>query len=183
MSRFPLPPLPPLAREAAGALALAAAACLLGCAWNAARESPLPWLYLSPDARLAREVARLSEELALPNPAETPAAPAAEIELDELVSLLPERALLLDARPAEFHALGHIPGALNLPRQGFSRAYPELREKILAAAAADIPIIAYCSGPDCEDAERIARALVELGHAPPRVFAGGWELWEQLMGE
>lgn len=48
---------------------------------------------------------------------------------------------VLDVRPAEEYAAGHVPGAINVP-------LPEL-EKHLQALDPDQEIVAYCRGPHC----------------------------------
>lgn len=48
---------------------------------------------------------------------------------------------LLDVRPAEEFALGHLPGAVNIP-------LPELEQR-LAELAPDRDVVAYCRGPLC----------------------------------
>ena len=37
--------------------------------------------------------------------------------------------------------------------------------------------VVYCYGPDCEDAELLARELYMLGFDDLSVFRGGFEVW------
>ena len=46
---------------------------------------------------------------------------------------------LLDVRPEDEFALGHVPGALNIPFADLNRRLAELPK--------DVPIVAYCRGP------------------------------------
>jgi predicted sulfurtransferase len=60
-----------------------------------------------------------------------------------------KRGLVLDARPEIFHRLGHVPGALSLPRDDFETGYAALKEKLEADRSQ--PIVIYCSSASCED--------------------------------
>lgn len=61
--------------------------------------------------------------------------------------------IVLDVRPGEEYAAGHIPGALSVPLR-------ELRGK-LSSLPQDIEIVAYCRGPYCV----LAPQALELLHA------------------
>lgn len=64
------------------------------------------------------------------------------ITREELLKRLKEDSIvLLDVRPAEEYAAGHLPGAINIPAD-------EL-EAHLAELPADREIVAYCRGPYC----------------------------------
>ncbi len=49
--------------------------------------------------------------------------------------------ILLDVRPAEEFASGHVPGAVNVPLSELESYLPEIET--------DKEIIAYCRGPHC----------------------------------
>jgi thiosulfate/3-mercaptopyruvate sulfurtransferase len=113
----------------------------------------------------------------------------------ELNARLPEildttratRPLLIDLRPAEAFATGHIPGAIHLDLFGLSlndtdpaplRAFLAMIEHLLAArgVAAERPVIVY----DDRSGERAARAfwfLEFFGHPDVRVLDGGFGAW------
>ena len=78
----------------------------------------------------------------------------------------------MDARESAFFEEGHIPRAINLPREEILRA-KTIRE--LADKAR--PVIVYCSEEDCEDGKIVAKGLLVLGHSKVSVYVGGWEEW------
>jgi thiosulfate/3-mercaptopyruvate sulfurtransferase len=98
-----------------------------------------------------------------------------------------DRPLLLDLRPAEQFATGHIPGAIHLDLFGLSlndtdaaplRAFLAMIEHLLAArgVSAERPVIVY----DDRSGERSARAfwfLEYFGHPSVRVLDGGTGAW------
>ena len=81
-------------------------------------------------------------------------------------------ALFVDAREPDFFEEGHIPQAINLPRDSIlqAKALGELADK-------SRPLIVYCSGEDCEDSRIVAKGLLAMGHAKVSVYAGGMEEW------
>ncbi|MDR9483186.1 MAG: metalloregulator ArsR/SmtB family transcription factor [Salibaculum sp.] len=77
---------------------------------------------------------------------------------------------VLDVRPADEYAAGHIPGAL-------STSLEEL-DHILPAIAPDAQIVAYCRGPYCIYAHQAVTALRKHGlHA--RRLDGGLPEWRE----
>ena len=79
-----------------------------------------------------------------------------EITRDELLRRLEAGTVtLIDVRPSEEHAAGHIPGALSLPLD-------ELAER-LASLPSDTTIVAYCRGSYCVLAQEAVRALTASG--------------------
>ncbi|MBP7706464.1 MAG: rhodanese-like domain-containing protein [Candidatus Aminicenantes bacterium] len=81
--------------------------------------------------------------------------------------------VLLDARPVEAFALGHAPGARNIPsaRDGF-----EVPAGVLALAREAV-LVVYCEGGDCQSSLALARRLHDEGFRDIRVFSGGWDEW------
>jgi rhodanese-related sulfurtransferase len=65
--------------------------------------------------------------------------------------------VVLDVRPAEEFASGHLPHARSLPLN-------ELRKK-LAELPKDIPVVAYCRGPFCLMARDAIELLREKGYS------------------
>ncbi|MEJ2766262.1 metalloregulator ArsR/SmtB family transcription factor [Photobacterium sp. MCCC 1A19761] len=64
------------------------------------------------------------------------------ISRDELLTRMRESSVtLLDVRPQEEFALGHIPGAVNIPIDELASRFAEL--------PSDQTVIAYCRGPYC----------------------------------
>ncbi|MFZ4777958.1 MAG: rhodanese-like domain-containing protein [Terrimicrobiaceae bacterium] len=146
-------------------IALACAAALaLGLLTNLIRREPLPLLYEDPAMRIVRAVS-----------------PAGQVEIREpetidfkqaKVAAKDSRVLFVDARASAFFELGHIPGAINLPREEIlqSKGLADLTEKAR-------PLIVYCSGEDCEDSRIVAQGLSAMGYSNVSVYAGGWEEW------
>jgi rhodanese-related sulfurtransferase len=92
------------------------------------------------------------------------------IDREELVSRLARgEVVLIDVRPAEEYAAGHIDGARSIP-------LAELEQRI-AELPPDTEIIAYCRGPVCAYAHQAVRTLQLAGRAARRL-ADGWPEWQ-----
>jgi rhodanese-related sulfurtransferase len=91
------------------------------------------------------------------------------IDRDELIARL-ERgdAVLIDVRPQEEFAAGHIDGARSIPLDELERRLSEL--------PADREIVAYCRGPFCAYAHEAVRQLRAAGRAARRLEEG-WPEW------
>jgi rhodanese-related sulfurtransferase len=88
-----------------------------------------------------------------------------EVTRDELLRRLEAGdATVIDVRPTEEYAAGHIPGALSLPLD-------ELAER-LAELDADTTIVAYCRGAYCVMAHEAIRALAAAGLHALRLHDG-----------
>lgn len=71
---------------------------------------------------------------------------------------------VLDVRPAEEFALGHVPGAINIPAAELKRRLSELpRNK---------EVVAYCRGPYCVFAFEAVAALRAAGYKARRLEDG-----------
>jgi rhodanese-related sulfurtransferase len=95
-----------------------------------------------------------------------------EIPAAEAKRRLDRGALFLDARPADFYPLGHVPGALSLPEDDFDRAFARLEGPLRSR----FDIVVYCSGFGCEASHIVARRLREKGVAAA-VLVDGWPAW------
>jgi len=73
-------------------------------------------------------------------------------------------AMLLDVRPEDEFALGHLPGALNIP-------FADL-ERRLAELPTDTQIVAYCRGPYCVLSFEAVAALRAKGYDIKRLEDG-----------
>jgi rhodanese-related sulfurtransferase len=77
--------------------------------------------------------------------------------------------VLLDVRGPALFAMGHVPGAVNLPHG-----------KIIASKLAPYPqdtlFVTYCAGPHCNGAARGALRLAQLGR-PVKLMIGGVTGW------
>jgi rhodanese-related sulfurtransferase len=157
-------------RDLAAVVLLALASLAGGLLVNRFASLPLPIVYQTPEQRFDAELTTLV--VAPP----FKFAPAPTVGLEEFRSAVQSQtALILDARPSVFFEQGHVPGALNLSREDFARDYRRLSPVLKAAA--DKPIIVYCSGGDCHDSRLVANALLTLGFSNVSVFSGGWEVW------
>jgi rhodanese-related sulfurtransferase len=82
---------------------------------------------------------------------------------------------LVDVRAAKNYAEGHVPGAINLPFDKFSRfegtekEFPELRK--------DGFNYVYCYELGCNLATKAARKLASLGY-PVKEMKGGFNAWK-----
>lgn len=76
--------------------------------------------------------------------------------------------VLIDVRPAEEFAAGHIEGAQSIPIDEFARRLAEL--------PSDREIVAYCRGPFCAYAHDAVRQLQAAGRDARRLDVG-WPEW------
>jgi rhodanese-related sulfurtransferase/predicted transcriptional regulator len=91
------------------------------------------------------------------------------IDRDELIARLSRGdAVLIDVRPPEEFAAGHIDGARSIPIDELERRLSEL--------PADREIVAYCRGPFCAYAHEAVRQLRAAGRAARRLEEG-WPEW------
>jgi rhodanese-related sulfurtransferase/predicted transcriptional regulator len=91
------------------------------------------------------------------------------IDRDELIARLSRGdAVLIDVRPPEEFAAGHIDGARSIPIDELERRLSEL--------PADREIVAYCRGPFCAYAHDAVRQLRAAGRTARRLEEG-WPEW------
>ncbi len=91
----------------------------------------------------------------------------------ELLERLRRReAVVIDVRPAEEYAAGHIPGAVSVPLRELERRLPEL--------AGRGEVVAYCRGPYCVLAPEAIVILRRAGFRARRLEGGlpEWRLAE-----
>jgi rhodanese-related sulfurtransferase len=88
---------------------------------------------------------------------------------DELIDRLRRRdVVLIDVRPPEEFAHGHIEGARSLPIEDLEKGLNELPD--------DLEVIAYCRGPFCAYAHEAVRRLKAAGREARRLD-DGWPEW------
>jgi len=75
-----------------------------------------------------------------------------------------EQLVVLDVRPAEEHAAGHVPGAVSIPLSELRRRLREL--------PGDREIVAYCRGPFCALAHEAVAVLTDAGLTARRLEDG-----------
>lgn len=137
-------------------LSLIVLGCVVGFAYNAVAPKGIPATG-GTKARMAQEGARM-------------------MTLEEVRYFLQQPGtVLVDARSTYEYKLGHIPGALNLPADGFDPAFPKLQPQLKDAKL----IIVYCSGGSCGTSEEVAKKLIQKGLTGNRVaiFQGGLPGW------
>lgn len=159
---------------------LATSALCIGLLANQLRDIPLPLSYQPKAQRLGEAVDRLSNDSGGEKPANAGSSAGfrQELNLEEFRAFVSgNRGLIIDARPEIFHRLGHVPGAIALPRDDFENRYRLHASRL--AAAKDDPLVIYCAGPACEDAELVGTALRKLGFRQIAIFRGGWEEWKR----
>jgi rhodanese-related sulfurtransferase len=89
---------------------------------------------------------------------------------DELIERLAHGdVVLVDVRPQDEYAAGHIEGARSIPVDELERRLAEL--------PADMEIVAYCRGPFCAYAHEAVRQLRSEGRRARRL-PDGWPEWK-----
>jgi len=155
---------------------LATTALCVGLIINQFRDTPVPLVYKDKAERLQDSVTRIA--------AQPPAAPIGTqvVQLPEKLSLeefsvyvSDKSGLILDARPEIFHRLGHVPGAISLPRDEFETGYALVKTQLEANRSQ--PIVLYCASSSCEDAGLVKTSLTALGFTNIAIFEGGWSAW------
>ena len=86
-----------------------------------------------------------------------------------LARLADGEVVLIDVRPAEEYAAGHIEGARSIPIEELEQRLAELPD--------DAEIVAYCRGPFCVYAHEAVRVLRGAGRAARRL-EDGWPEWK-----
>lgn len=91
------------------------------------------------------------------------------IDREELLERLARGdVVLVDVRPEEEFAAGHIEGARSVPLEELERRLAEL--------PADQEVVAYCRGPFCAYAHEAVRRLNDAGRSARRLESG-WPEW------
>lgn len=108
-------------------------------------------------------IAPVSTALALPS----------EISVAELAARLHSATppLVAEILGPQYFASGHLPGALNLPLEGFA----ERAAQALPSKAQEV--VVYCASSTCQNSDIAARKLLSLGYQNVRVFRGGKAAW------
>jgi len=141
---------------------MATAALLLGLTVNCLRPEPLALAAFDPSG-----TGKNLSSATLP-----------EITLATLQGMIDRHeARVVDARPSAFFALGHVPGAINLPLTELQGQKPA-GEVRLSAAKEDL-LVVYCSDVSCPVAKSAARILETLGYRRVMLFPGGWYAWKK----
>jgi rhodanese-related sulfurtransferase len=83
------------------------------------------------------------------------------------------KAVFLDAREEALYRMGHLPGALHIPKEKAERYVP----KLMGLERSGKVLIAYCDGQGCMKAEELAKILQGKGVRTPGLFSDGWQGW------
>ena len=117
------------------------------------------------------------DPVAKPEPYVTPGL-ITEVDLQGILELQDAgKVLLVDVRPSMFYGMGHMPGAISLPRKGYEAKYPKQKTALDEAVAADRAIVLYCANVKCPDGYTVAKLLSAQGYAVS-IYKGGWEEWK-----
>lgn len=87
------------------------------------------------------------------------------------------KALIYDARPSYLFNQGHLPGAINMPKSICDAVIEVRAPELKAAAAANTPILVYCTGFLCSDARTVANHLASAGYSSS-ILEGGYDAWK-----
>lgn len=77
--------------------------------------------------------------------------------------------VLVDVRGPSLFAVGHVPGAVNIPHR-------TMTAERLVAYPKDTLFVVYCAGPHCNGANKAAIRLARLGYRVKEMIGGitGW---------
>jgi rhodanese-related sulfurtransferase len=128
-------------------------------------------------APAAPPVAAVEPDLARSFPPH-PDKPALEIAPADVERLYRNRMLFLDARRSSVYADGHIAGARNFPvwEADIDDRVQKLFEEGLDQRA---PVVAYCSGGNCEDSHMLAEKLYRVGFDNVLIYKDGFPDWQK----
>jgi rhodanese-related sulfurtransferase len=148
----------PIVSDLIGFALIAGLSLVLGVTVNCFRSAPL---------------SLLSYQEPIDNPAD---GSSPEITLPNLQKMVGQPGVaIIDARPWDFFALGHIPGAVNLPLSDLQTPTAPLPPSLAKVTL----IIVYCSDVSCPAAKTAARLLEKSGYRHVVVFPGGWYAWKK----
>ncbi len=95
-----------------------------------------------------------------------------EISLEEAHKLFEEKsALFVDARQPFFYERAHITNAISIHFRKADTLH------VVKTLDKNFPLVLYCGGPECDQAERLARTLMIKGFRTLYVFTGGMDAW------
>jgi rhodanese-related sulfurtransferase len=103
----------------------------------------------------------------------TPVDPAPEISTAELARRLESGTppVLAEILGPAYFASGHLPGAINLPLEGFAA----LAQRALPDKGA--AIVVYCASATCANSHIAQQKLLALGYRDVRAYKGGKAAW------
>ena len=145
---------------------------------NQFRDSPISLIYKEKSGRLDDVVTKIAVahcQEARPRQAQSFPLPA-RLSLEEFKDLVrQDQGLVLDARPEIFHRLGHVPGAIALPRNDFENYYRKHQAEL--EKDKNQILVIYCSSGFCDDSKLVEASFRKLGYTQISIFEGGWDEW------
>jgi rhodanese-related sulfurtransferase len=97
------------------------------------------------------------------------------LTLDEVRFYLEQQkgTVVVDSRSPEEYSLGHIPGSLNIPMDGFETAYAKSQTSLRKASL----VVVYCGGGSCNTSHEVADLLQKKGVKKLAIFSDGLPGW------
>jgi rhodanese-related sulfurtransferase len=96
--------------------------------------------------------------------------------VEDVVALLNKKRgpyTLVDARPADRYAAGHVPTAISI----FAKALPAQMDRL--PEEKDALLVFYCGGPTCPFSKASAKVVQQHGYTNVKVFNGGMPAWKK----
>ena len=114
--------------------------------------------------------------------ADTSSFASPEVSTQQLRKIIAEgSAVILDTRPFEEWASGHLPGALNVaPKPGMPMSlYTSDVHEVLRLVKGDKnkALVLYCNGPFCEKSKRVSTDLLKEGFTNVKRYQLGTPVW------
>jgi rhodanese-related sulfurtransferase len=111
-----------------------------------------------------------------------PDKPFVEISGDDVAWLYARGVLSIDARRTKDYQEGHVARARNIsPWEGDADA--KITALVNEGRDAQLPVVVYCSGGDCEDSHMLAQRLYGGGFNNVLVYKDGWPDWVKRGGK
>lgn len=82
-----------------------------------------------------------------------------------------EQVVVVDSRAREAWDMGHVAGAVHLPRPEIAARHREILDR-------DALVVVYCWGPGCNGGVKAALELARLGYRVKEMI-GGFEYWSR----
>jgi len=143
----------------------------------ASKPAPAAQAAEAPSTPSTGSVAPVDPDLARAFPPH-PDKAAIEIAPADALHLYRKKMLFLDARRSSVYADGHIAGARSFPvwESDIDDRVKKLFEEGLDQRA---PVVAYCSGGNCEDSHMLAEKLYMVGFDNVLIYKDGFPDWQK----
>lgn len=138
--------------------AIVVVSSLIGIGVNAFNPSAIPWIYEPP---------KVVEVGGVKIPV------IGEVEAHAVMD--DGNTVFIDAREEADFIEERIRGAISMPEPAMAETFPMVEPMI----DPDSKIIVYCSGPECDMAEKVAVFLKQLGYTDTAVMTSGLPAWKK----